>query len=196
MVIGITGNIGSGKTEVSRIFQNYGFILIDVDAMGHILLEREEIKKKIKETFGDCPFARDKIDRTILGKIVFTNNENLCKFNSIVHPSLVSELRDIIKNRGKKSNLLVHCALIFKWKIEKLFDNKVLVRCGEQKIIERMSKTGKDKDYVRRILSLQQSDEDEVKKADFILKNNGDLLKLEKKTINIISSLPFYETGK
>ncbi len=186
MVIGITGNIGTGKTEVSRIFQNCGFILIDVDEMGHILLEREEIKGKIKETFGDCPFARDRIDRTILGKIAFTNRENLCKFNSIVHPSLVSDLRDIIKNRGKKSNLVVDCALIFQWRIEKLFDYIVLVRCGEQKIIERMSKTGKDEDYVRRILSLQQPDEDKVKNADFTLKNNGDLLELEKKTMDII----------
>lgn len=186
MVIGITGRIGSGKTEIARIFKRNGFKIIDVDQMGHNLLRNEEIKKNIKETYGDYPFTKRGIDRKKLSKIVFRDKRTLYGFNAIMHPPLIRELRSIVENQPDTSHLVVDCALIFEWGIEKLFDSIILVKCNEEKIIERMVKTGRTEDEVRRILSVQLPDEEKLDKADFVIENNGDLSQLEKKTTDMI----------
>ncbi|OYD15064.1 dephospho-CoA kinase [candidate division WOR-3 bacterium JGI_Cruoil_03_44_89] len=189
MVIGITGRMGSGKTAVAGIFEKNGFTLVDADGMGHNLLEREDIKKKIRETFGDSPFKRGKIDRKKLGDILFKDGENLHVFNSFVHPPLIRELTNTIEKRRNTTHLVVDCALIFEWGIEKLFDYIVLVECSDERIIERMTKAGRTEDEVRRILSVQLADGEKLKRAHFIIENKGDLSELEKKTTEIISSL-------
>jgi dephospho-CoA kinase len=190
MVIGITGRIGSGKTKVARIFEKIGFTLIDVDRMGHNLLENEDIKRNIQETFGDSPFKNGIIDRKSLGDIVFKDRETLHVFNLIVHPPLIGKLTSTIEKRHNTSHLVVDCALIFEWGIEKIFDYIVLVKCNEKRIIERMKKAGRTEDEVRRILSVQLPDEEILKRTDFVIENNGDLTELERKTMDIISLLP------
>ncbi len=186
MVIGITGRIGSGKSEVARIFQKNGFTLIDVDQMGHNLLENEKIKRKIKEMFGNSPFKDGKIDKKGLGEIVFKDKDILYLFNLIVHPPLIRELVTIVEEQRNIARLVVDCALIFEWGIEKLFDYVVLVKCNEEKIIERMVKVGRTEEETKTILSVQLPDKEKLKKADFVIDNNGRLSELKKKTMQIL----------
>ena len=186
MVIGITGRIGSGKSEVARIFQKNGFTLIDVDQMGYNLLENEKIKRKIKEMFGNSPFKDVKIDKKGLGEIVFKDKDILYLFNLIVHPPLIRELVTIVEEQRNIARLVVDCALIFEWGIEKLFDYVVLVKCNEEKIIERMVKVGRTEEETKTILSVQLPDKEKLKKADFVIDNNGRLSELKKKTMQIL----------
>lgn len=182
MIIGITGRIGSGKSEVSRIFQRAGWTLIDVDKMGHRLLLQDNIKRGIRETFGEKPFKDSEIDRKRVGKIVFRDRERLSLFNSIVHPPLIKELTALIKRQPRTSLVVVDCALIFKWEIEELFDHIVLIKADEEKILKRMTKAERDVEDVRRILSLQI---DKERDGDFVIENNGSLSKLKKKAEEI-----------
>ncbi|MCK4257124.1 dephospho-CoA kinase, partial [candidate division WOR-3 bacterium] len=191
MVVGITGRIGSGKTEVAQIFKKNGFTSVDVDRMGHKLLERDDIKKSIIDTFGNLPFIEGSIDRKHLGEIVLTNKDKIKIYDSIIHPPLIQELRNLIKKQGKTSLLAVDCALIFEWGVEELFDYIILVKSDEEKCIQRAVKNGKSEKFVRRILSVQLTDEKRLEKVDFIIENNNGLSELQKKTMNIITSLLF-----
>ena len=193
MVVGITGRIGSGKTEVARIFETNGFTIVDVDRMGHKLLERDDIKKSIRDTFGNAPFIEGRINRKLLSEIVSINKDTIKTYNSIIHPPLVQELKNLINKQGKTSLVAVDCALIFEWGVEELFDYIILVKCNEDKRIQRAVKDGKSEEFVRRILSVQLSDSEKLKRIDFVIENKGDLLALEKKTREIISSLPLQD---
>ncbi len=193
MVVGITGRIGSGKTEVTRIFKKNGFTTVDVDRMGHKFLERDDIKKSIRDTFGNAPLIEGRINRKLLSEIVSKNKDTIKTYNSIIHPPLVQELKNLINKQGKTSLVAVDCALIFEWGVEELFDYIILVKCNEDKRIQRAVKDGKSEEFVRRILSVQLSDSEKLKRIDFVIENKGDLLALEKKTREIISSLPLQD---
>ncbi|MCK4328626.1 dephospho-CoA kinase [candidate division WOR-3 bacterium] len=191
MVVGITGRIGSGKTEVARIFETNGFTIVDVDRMGHKLLERDDIKKSIRDTFGNAPFIEGRINRKLLSEIISKNKDTIKTYNSIIHPPLVQELKNLINKQGKTSLVAVDCALIFEWGVEELFNYIILVKSDEDKCIQRAVKNGKSEKFVRRILSVQLTDEKRLEKVDFIIENNNGLSELQKKTMNIITSLLF-----
>ncbi|MCK4595655.1 dephospho-CoA kinase [candidate division WOR-3 bacterium] len=186
MVVGITGRIGSGKTEVARIFETNGFTIVDVDRMGHKLLKRDDIKKSIRDTFGNAPFIEGRINRKLLSEIVSKNKDTIKTYNSIIYPPLVQELKNLIKKQGKTSLAAVDCALIFEWGIVELFDYIILVKSDEDKCIQRAVKDGKSERFVRRMLSVQLSNEEVIKKVDYVIENIGSLAKLKKNIRNII----------
>jgi len=186
MVVAITGRIGSGKTEVARIFETNGFTIVDVDRMGHKLLERDDIKKMVRDAFGNAPFIEGRINRKLLSEIVLKNKDTIKTYNSIIHPSLVQELKNLINKQEKTSLMAVDCALIFEWGVEELFDYIILIKCDEEKCIQRAVKDGKSEEFVRRILSVQLSNEEVIKKVDYVIENIDSLAKLKKNIRNII----------
>ena len=87
MILGITGNAGCGKSTVARIFQEWGVHLIQADEIGHELLKKPEVKKRILDVFGRLILGdRGVIARKKLGGIVFSSPKKLRMLNSILHP--------------------------------------------------------------------------------------------------------------
>ena len=90
VMIGVGGNIGSGKTEVSRIFEDLGAHYISADEIGWEVLP--EIIDKLKQRFGKVIIRGDTIDREKLRSIVFLNQKNLDYLNRLSHPILVEKI--------------------------------------------------------------------------------------------------------
>src|SRR5271163_2041554 len=92
--IGITGTIGSGKSEVGKILSNQGIPILDVDKVVHILLDSDrDVQNKIKEHFG-AEYLKDAdgkttIDREKLGKLVFADKVARKELEKIVHPAVL-----------------------------------------------------------------------------------------------------------
>lgn len=105
MIIGITGGIASGKSEVCRILEEKGFFHIDADDIAHEVLELPDVIAKIASEFGDDVIAEDingnkYIDRKKLGKIVFKDPAQLNILEGITHPHIVQQIKGMINNNG------------------------------------------------------------------------------------------------
>ena len=103
IVIGLTGGIGTGKSEVARIFQELGAVLINADRIGHqAYTPHSEIWQEVVKAFGEEILQpTGEIDRKKLGSIVFADPDQLTKLNQIMHPRMagmvaqqVQELRE------------------------------------------------------------------------------------------------------
>lgn len=178
-VVGIFGKTGSGKSTVSKILsEKYGFHHIDVDKIGHIVLEK--MKDKIINCFGEKIVNDGKIDRKKLGDIVFKDRNELYKLNRIVHPEIKRETLEEIKKTNKKY-VVIDAALLFEIGLDEYCDFLIMVESKEELIYDRNSKDRNwNKEKTANILRSQEYLDILRGKADFIIYNNGDEAKLNK----------------
>src|SRR6266511_879887 len=89
--IGLTGGIGSGKSTVAKIFETLGIPVFYADAAARrVMNEDEELKKKIKETFGDVAYSNGILNRKYIADIVFNDPFKLEQLNALVHPATIA----------------------------------------------------------------------------------------------------------
>jgi dephospho-CoA kinase len=127
-IIGLTGKACTGKNVVSHEFEKRGFFVIDVDKLGHRALE--ENKDKIVATFGNILDSDDKINRKILGNIVFSSKSDLRKLEAITHPGIKKIIEEKIEEEKRKLNrdILINAALLERGKLDELCSIFVYVK--------------------------------------------------------------------
>jgi dephospho-CoA kinase len=187
LLIGLTGNIATGKSTIANIFKEHGIPVIEADQIGWKLLDRKDIKEHIETICGDI-LKKGRIDRKKLGKVVFSNKEKLHLLNAIIHPPLLKELK-LATADSKERILVVNAALIFEWGIEGWFDKILLVTSPDEQQINRLtSKQLTRKEAIQR-MQAQMPDKDKIERCDFIIENNGTLEELRQKTNKVIVSI-------
>ena len=124
MVIGVTGKYCAGKSTVSQLLQEYGFSEVDVDKIGHAVLEEE--KERVIMVFGKQILDQQgAIDRGRLGKIVFKNKRKRKKLEAILHPLMRKKIEDILNEL--RGNYIINAALLFQMKLHLLCDFVIFV---------------------------------------------------------------------
>lgn len=187
-IIGITGGIGSGKTEVAKIFKKLGAKIISGDEIGKEVVEKNRsVLKKLVKIFGEGILNRNKkLNRRKLGKIAFSSIENRDKLNTIVHPYLLSNLKKQIKEHRKKGPgvVIVDAALIIEWGLQKELDYLILVESSFQNRIKRLKEYSgySQKEAINRIKA-QIKDRTRRKYADYVIRNDKDLKELKRKVL-------------
>ena len=188
--VGITGGIGSGKTEAGKILENAGEKVLYADTIAKkIINTNKKVQSQIKKLFGQKYFGTDgKPDRKKLADLVFDNEEYLMLLNSIVHP----EVFKVIDNESQKAMdsgkklIFIEAALIFESCMDEQLDFVIVIDADENLCKERVynrDKMSADQFY-KRVKNQIQSKE-KIKLGDFTIKNNGDLLLLEKNILFI-----------
>ncbi|BFU23624.1 dephospho-CoA kinase, putative [Entamoeba histolytica HM-1:IMSS-B] len=116
-VIGITGSICSGKSRLCKALQSKGIKTIDSDTIGHDVILQEDVKKEIKESFGEEVFNEEgQVDRKRLSDVVFTNKKQLKKLNEIMWNSIENKIKEQIQQleiQGEKI-VAVEAALLIR----------------------------------------------------------------------------------
>jgi len=190
-VLGVTGNIGCGKSTVARMFKTKDSLLIDADACARDLLtENKGIYNKIKLIFGREILKRNnRIDHKKLGKRVFADNAALIKLNSIMHPPLIREIKRQINSSGKKI-IILDAALIIEAGLIRIIDKLIVVTAKKEQQILRKTKNRafERKDILMRIKS-QISQNEKLRFADFIIDNSGKLSQTRKQVSEIRRAL-------
>jgi len=176
MLIGITGNTGTGKTVVSELYEKWGARLISCDELGWEVLKKSHIIELIKENFEEV-VEDGKIKREKLGAIVFSDNKKLEELNEIVHPELLKKLKEEIKS-SRENIVVVDAALIFEWGIENWFDYIILLTSNLEDKSRRLKSLGLTEKIIEGRLNAQGDSSAFIKYSDFIIENDGDLQSL------------------
>lgn len=187
MILGITGNIASGKSTVSSIFKDLGFKLYDADKIAKEILNKKETIKKITEKFPKEIIGNDGyVNKIKMKELIFKSDEYRDLLNSIIHP-LVFEFYKNIKNENiKNENIIFDIPLLYETNMQTLCDKVVLVVSDYNLKIERISKRDNiSVDLAKKIIESQMDDEAKMRKADYVIFNNGSYEKLKEKTLEI-----------
>jgi dephospho-CoA kinase len=182
LLVGIGGNMGSGKSTVASELKRYGAKIIDADEMGWSLLAKgtDEYRKLVK-TFGRGILTKaGNIDRRALGKLAFASKASLAKLNAITHQALLERVRKEI-DRNRKGLVVVDAALLFVWGLDKEVDVAILVTAADRLKIKRLVDAGMPEEDVQARLKLQPPDAKIWRRADFVLENKGSFAELRRK---------------
>lgn len=175
ITIGITGSIGSGKSEFTKIAEDSGFPVLRADDISkEILANNPDVKKQVIKKFGKESFLNNTPNKNYLAEIVFNNPAKLRELELILHPLVIKEIERQKKEIFKKHNILfVESALIYEADLENLFDFVVLITAErEVRLKRKLSQGMREEDFIKREMN-QIPDEEKKKRADFIFQNNG-----------------------
>ena len=194
LTVGLTGGFGTGKTTVARLFSSLGAKVIDADKLNHQLMKRNEDSfKPIVKSFGQEILTDGDIDRKKLGAVVFNNSNRLKKLCRIVHPAIISEIKNGISHYKKdKSNqmIIIDAPLLIETGLDRLVDILIVVKASRKKQIKRVIRRMKIKrSEVLKRLKAQMPLKDKVRLADITIDNNGSLTKTKKEVRRIWQKL-------
>ena len=193
LLVAITGGIASGKSVVSKWFEKKGQRVIYSDVLGHKVLEDEKVIALLSEKFGVEIILDGKIDRKILGKVVFGNSENLKFLNKIMHPKIRFQMKKIAENSSKKY-LFYEIPLLYEDNLADKFDLVINVFSSKSTKIKRMQERDDInlEDAEKRIAS-QLPDYLKKEKADINIINDSDLENVFRQLEAIIKYLPKFK---
>jgi dephospho-CoA kinase len=190
--VAITGGIGSGKSSVSKLIEQFGFPVLRSDDLAKDLMQNDDsIKKKIIKAFGKNSYSENRLNKEYLAQNVFCKKRQLEKINSIVHPAVIQKVRAISSELFLNHPLVfVESALVFEAKIQKEFDYIILVYAEEETRIKRLvlKSTISKADILKRI-KFQIPDEKKIDKVHFVIDNNSSFEELEHRTKFILDLL-------
>ena len=174
MNIGITGSIACGKSTVSNYLKEKGYTIIDADKLGHIALTSDEVKEKLKKSFGLTILENNEISREKLGKLVFGNNENLKVLNSIVHPYIRKIILQLQEKHRDERLVFLDIALLFEAGFEDLVEKIIVVHVDEKIQLARlMSRNALSKEQAMFRIESQMSSKDKSILGNYVIDNGG-----------------------
>ena len=194
--VGLTGGIGTGKSSVSSLFNDWGAYIFDADLIAkEILNHNNTAQGEIIAEFGtDILNKEGSIEKNKLARIAFQDENHQLRLNSIIHPYVFRKIDssfDKILGKGSHEIFCVDAALIYESGADAHMDYVVVVtshlRLRTGRVMERGNLT---RDEFLRRLELQWPDEDKVHMADYVIHNNGtkeDLIVESKKVYDLIS---------
>jgi dephospho-CoA kinase len=174
-VIGLTGNIGSGKSTVLRMLEQLGAKAIDADNLAHDLMrKRTSVWQAIVDAFGDEVLTPDGvIDRKRLGSLVFDDREALERLENIVHPAVDERFRQIIQEADEQV-IVVEAVKIIESGIYPELSALWLVTCPAEERLRRLLETrGVNEEEVRERLKAQMTEEKQAQLANVVIDNSG-----------------------
>lgn len=184
-LVGLTGGIGSGKSEAARIFKELGVPVIDTDAIAfELTASGQPILKEIITHFGDVYLRPDQtLDRAALRKKVFTDKAARLKLETILHPAIYEVVQQSIKKNAGAPYQVIAVPLLFETeRYQKLVQRSLLIDCDEALQISRTTaRSGLSPAEVEAIMLAQMPRTERIHRADDIISNNEDLTKLRHK---------------
>ncbi|MBN2638626.1 MAG: dephospho-CoA kinase [Bacteroidales bacterium] len=174
--VGITGNIGSGKSWICRIFEAMGIPVFYGDQEAKALYYDSEIKQQVIAVFGSDVYDKDgNLDRKKMASIVFSDPKALFQINSIIHPALNKRYEEWMLQHQDKDYVLHESAIIFEHGLEKTMDFVINVSAPKLLRLKRvMDRDGLTEEEVKSRMKNQWTDEVKNEMANFVLINDGD----------------------
>lgn len=180
--VGLTGGIGAGKSEVSRLLASYGAVLIDADKIAREVVEPGTPGlAAVVAAFGDGILTPDgTLDRPKLGSVVFADPERLAVLNGIVHPLVRDRSAELEAAAGEDSVVVQDVPLLTENGLAPLYDMVLVVDASPETQLDRLVRLrGMARDEARARMAAQADREQRLAVADLVIDNDGPLEALE-----------------
>lgn len=172
--VGITGGIGSGKSIVTKIFGTMDIPVFNADAAAKHLMEHDMmLVASIKENFGEEIYKSGRLDRPLLARIVFNDQDQLSKLNAIVHPATIEYGRKWSQEQTAPYTLK-EAAILFESGSYQEMDFVIGVYAPMALRIERVKiRDGISEQEILQRMSKQMNEEEKMKRCDFVIVNDN-----------------------
>lgn len=180
--VGLTGGIGAGKSEVSRLLAGYGAVLIDADRIAREVVEpgTPGLAAVVAE-FGEDVLAADgTLDRPRLGSLVFADTERLAALNAIIHPLVGQRSAELEEAAGADAVVVHDVPLLAENGLAPLYDEVVVVDASPETQLDRLVRLrGMEEGEARARMAAQATRGERLAVADVVIDNDGPLEELE-----------------
>jgi dephospho-CoA kinase len=173
--IGLTGNIGSGKTTVSRIFEVLGIPVFYADeAAKSVMVNDTQLISELKLQFGEASyFADGSLNRKHIAEIVFNNDAALARLNAIVHPATFRAFDSWVAGIKDVPYVIKEAALLFESDSYKYCDQTIMVQAPLEMRIKRvMQRDNLSREEIEKREAHQFIEEKKALLADYIIRND------------------------
>lgn len=192
--VGLTGGIGTGKSTVSALFKAQDIPVIDADLIARkVLLVHPEILEIIKERFGEEYFDdKGTFLRRKMGALIFTSSEKKQEYEDIILPYIKKDIFNELKEYADKEMKIsiVDAPTLIESNLHVKMDVVVVVTADKEIQINRvMNRDGYTREEALQRISSQMSTEEKIKRADYIINNNGDLNETKEQVKRLIEEL-------
>lgn len=193
LVLGLTGNIGCGKSSVSTIFMENNIKVVDADIVARQIFDDKNLLNEVFSTFGESIKNQDgSLNRRALGNIVFNDDEKLILLNNLTHPKIKQKILSKVeeyKNQGEKI-VVIDAALLIEDDYIPYIQKLILITCRKEIQINRIiARDNCTKEEAISRINSQMSQEEKVKFAYYIIDNSNSFEELQKKVLELISVL-------
>ena len=192
-VYGITGSIACGKSTVTRYLVEKGYKVVDADQLSRdaLTIDQESILK-VQNLFG-C-VNEGIVDRKALGKIVFHDTKAKRQLEGIIHPYVISKMKEEIEKNKDTDCIFLDIPLLYESHLEYLCDEIIVVYLDEQRQVQRlMARDHIDESYAYTIINNQISSLKKREMADIVFDNNQGIEELYKQIDEFIERISHEE---
>ncbi len=190
--VGLTGGIGAGKSEVSRLLVACGAVLIDADRIAReVVAPGTPGLASVVEAFGEEILAADgSLDRPRLGAIVFSDAQKLSTLNSIVHPLVGARSRELEEAAAEDAVVLHDVPLLTENGLAPLYDLVIVVDAAPETQLDRLVRLrGMTEEDARARMAAQATREQRREIADIVIDNDVPLEELEQRVKDVWAEL-------
>ncbi|MFJ9632888.1 dephospho-CoA kinase [Streptomyces sp. NPDC101175] len=190
--VGLTGGIGAGKSEVSRLLVGYGAVLIDADRIAReVVAPGTPGLTAVVEAFGEGVLGADGgLDRPKLGTIVFADPERLAALNSIVHPLVGRRSRELETEAAADAVVIHDVPLLAENALAALYDLVIVVDASPETQLDRLVRLrGMTEEDARARMAAQATREKRLAIADIVIDNDVPLEALERRVQDVWAEL-------
>ena len=196
-IIGMTGGIGSGKSEALKIFESLNIKVIDLDKISKEITDKNhQAIEEIKSAFGNVFDKDNRLDRKKLREIIFLDKNQKINLEKILHPKILEEVKKKLNALSNEPYVVIDIPLLFETnQYTGLISRSLVIDCEVNDQIERVKKRdGIDTSIIQLIMDQQIDRNSRIEKGDDIVLNDGSIEKLtesikslHKKYLNLVA---------
>ncbi len=174
IIIGLTGNIATGKSTIMQLAAEKGATTIDADKVGHGVLRMETVKQQIRTTFGDAVFdANGDVIRPALGRIVFADPEALKQLEAITHPAIWSDIARRVRE-SDSTVVVIESIKLLEGPMKQVCERIWVTTCSAETQIARLLEfRNMDAADARQRVTAQAPQAAKIAQADAVFDTNG-----------------------
>ena len=175
--IGLTGNIGSGKTTVASCFEILGIAVFNADKQAKLLMNKDvNLKQSLIAEFGKEVFLNNELNRKYLSKLAFNDDLVLKRLNALVHP-VVQEAFEKWSIQQSGAYVIKEAAILFESNTYQSLDAIICISCPEEIRLKRILKRDDlSENDVRQRMSHQWAEEKKISLSDYVITNDNSSL--------------------